>query len=250
MNVIPAVDLKQGNCVRLLQGDPDRETIYGEHPLEVARHWESKGAKRLHLVDLDGAFNQDSENQTIIKDIVNKLGIPCQVGGGIRSEQAIESLLEAGADSCVIGTAGIRDPEWLQKTLETFGERRIIGGVDCRGGKVMIEGWKESSAYDLVEWIKILEEIGVRTIIYTDVERDGSEVGPDYDGIRTILKHSGLNVIASGGIGTLSDLTQFKELQTERLPGVIVGRALYEENFNFTSAVEALSTSPVPGKSD
>lgn len=240
MNIIPAVDLKDGQCVRLFQGKRDRETHYSEDPVEMARHWEDAGAQRLHLVDLDGAFDGDSENQPIIKEIIDTLSIPCEVGGGIRSAESVESLIEAGADAVIIGTAGVNRPSWLRELVEEYGPEQIYAGVDCRNGRVMVKGWEETSAFELLEWVRRLEDIGVETIIYTDVDRDGAEVGPDYEGTERVLENSDINVIASGGVGNLQHLRDFQSIVSEQLIGIIVGRALYEENFKFEEAQEAL----------
>jgi phosphoribosylformimino-5-aminoimidazole carboxamide ribotide isomerase len=241
MNVIPAVDLKGGQCVRLLQGKRDEETHYSDDPVAMARHWEEAGAERLHLVDLDGAFDGDSENKPIIKDILGTLDIPCEVGGGIRSAQAVESILGAGADAVIIGTAGVNRPSWLRELVEEFGPDKVYAGVDCRDGRVMVKGWEETSAFELLEWVTRLEDMGLETIIYTDVDRDGAEVGPDYEGTGDILRESELNVIASGGVGSLEHLRGFEDIVTDQLVGVIVGRALYEDNFDFADAQRALS---------
>lgn len=241
MDLIPAVDLKEGQCVRLLQGKRNEETHYSDDPIEMAKHWEKAGARRLHVVDLDGAFDGDSENKPIIKEILSTLDIPCEVGGGIRSAQAVESILDAGAEAVIIGTAGVNRPSWLRGLVEEFGSKHIYAGVDCREGRVMVKGWEETSAFELLEWVTRLEDMGIETIIYTDVERDGAEVGPDYDRTEDILRQSELNVIASGGVGTLDHLRSFEKIVDDRLVGVIVGRALYEDNFDFADAQQALS---------
>lgn len=240
MNIIPAIDLKEGRCVRLLQGQRDEETLYGEDPLEMARFWEEEGAQRLHLVDLDGAFDGESENRHYIESIIDELHIPCQVGGGIRSVESVEAILGAGADAAIIGTAGVNRPSWLQELLEEFGPEQIYAGVDCRERRVMVKGWEEASAFQLLEWIRRLEAMGIETVIYTDVDRDGAEVGPDYDGTESILRKSDLKVIASGGVGTLDHIKGFRNIVDDDLTGVIVGRALYEQTFTLPEAQQVL----------
>jgi len=240
MNIIPAIDLKEGRCVRLFQGQRNKETSYSDNPVEMARFWENEGAKRLHIVDLDGAFDGQSKNQEIIENILRELTIPCQVGGGIRSTDAVEAVLQAGADAAIIGTAGVNRPAWLREVVEEFGPEHVYAGVDCQDGQVMVEGWEVSSALEMIEWIEQLEDIGVETVIYTDVDRDGAEVGPDYDRTNTIIDRSDLNVIASGGVGNLEHIKGFGPILDEQLIGVIVGRALYEQNFTFAEARETL----------
>ena len=240
MNVIPAVDLKEGRCVRLFQGQRKKETLYSEDPVEMARFWQNQGAKRLHIVDLDGAFDGESENKEIIEEILGELTIPCQVGGGIRTADSIKAILDAGADAAIIGTAGVNRPSRLLENVEEFGSHHVYAGVDCKDGQVMVKGWEVSSSFELTEWVERLEKMGLETVIYTDVDRDGAEVGPDYERTNEILEKSNLNVIASGGVGTLEHIKQFGRILNKRLKGVIVGRALYEQNFTFSEARETI----------
>ncbi len=240
MELIPAIDLKAGNCVRLYQGKKDQETKYSEDPVSMALYWESQGAPRLHLVDLDGAFEEESANKAIIREILNKVNIPCQVGGGLRSERAIDTLLTAGAAGVIIGTAGVKNPDWLCSLVEKFGAEKIIAGVDCEAGEVMIRGWQEASLLDRDSWLERLEKIGVEKIVYTDVGKDGTEQGPDTTGLREILNNTSLRVVASGGIGKLEHLESLNEIESPNLTGVIVGKALYERNFTLKQALKAL----------
>ncbi len=240
MEILPAIDLKQGRCVRLLKGRRDRETRYSDDPLGMAQHWQQAGASRLHLVDLDGAFEEPSENRSILRGILRTTSIPCQVGGGLRSTEAVNTLLEAGAEAAIIGTAGVRDPDWLGDLVDRFGSGRIIAGVDCRDGRVMVRGWEQASERDREDWIRTLESVGVGTVIYTDVERDGTQEGPDFEGTRQIVESSSLRVMAAGGIGGIEHLQPFAEWNHPRLAGVIVGRALYEGAFTFREALELL----------
>lgn len=236
MNIIPAVDLKEGRCVRLLQGKKNRETRYADDPVRMAKHWEEQGAKRLHIVDLDGAFEDPSENKSIIRTILNELTIPCEVGGGLRSKQAVESVLKAGAEAVIIGTAGVKNPKLLEDMVREFGNDSIIAGVDCKKEHVMVKGWEENSELEYIEWIGRLNDMGVEQIIYTDIERDGMESGPDVGGLRKILNKTNVTVIASGGVGTLDHIRQLKKIESERIPGIIVGKALYEKNFTLEEA--------------
>lgn len=241
MEVIPAVDLQDGECVRLMQGKKDQSTRYSDDPVSMAQHWVEAGARRLHLVDLDGAFEEPSENKAVIEEIIEEAPVPCQVGGGLRSREAVRRLLEAGADAAIVGTAGIKNPELLRNLVEEFGSETIYAGVDCRAGTVLVRGWEEESRYGRDEWMGRLEEIGVGRVIYTDVSRDGTEEGPDVRGTREILEGFELDVVASGGVGTLDHLRELKEIERPNLKGVIVGRALYERSFTLPEAEDVLS---------
>ncbi len=241
MELIPAIDLRAGNCVRLYQGKKDRETRYSDDPVSMALYWQSQGASRLHLVDLDGAFEEESANKAIIRKILRKVEIPCQVGGGLRSERAVNTLLTAGAAGVIIGTAGVKNPRWLGELVEQFGPEKIIAGVDCEAGEVMIRGWQKASLLDRDTWLEKLQELGVEKIVYTDVGRDGTEQGPDISGLKKILENTSLEVIASGGIGQLEHLTDLNKIDNPRLIGTVVGKALYEHNFTLEQALDAVN---------
>lgn len=243
MELIPAVDLQDGECVRLMRGEKDQSTRYSDDPVGMARHWVDEGASRLHLVDLDGAFEEPSENKNVIESIIENVPVPCQVGGGLRSQEAVNRLLETGADAAILGTAGIKNPELLRDLVEEFGSDSIYAGVDCRAGTVLVRGWEEESRYGRDQWMSRLEEIGVGRVIYTDVSRDGTEEGPDVRGTRDILEKFGLDLVASGGVGTLDHLRDLKDLEQPNLKGVIVGRALYERVFSLPEAKDVLSAS-------
>lgn len=240
MNVIPAIDLQAGECVRLFKGRKNESTTYSSNPVAMAKHWVDEGADRLHLVDLDGAFEEETENKTVIKDILDAVSIPCQVGGGLRSADSVGEILASGADAAIVGTAGIKNPDLLGDLVDEFGSDRVYAGVDCRDNQVLVSGWEEASRYGRDEWIDRLESLGVQTVIYTDVDRDGTEDGPDYEGTRSVLESSELNVIASGGIGSLDHVKSIAELNNPRLKGVIVGRALYERRFTLPQAKDQL----------
>jgi phosphoribosylformimino-5-aminoimidazole carboxamide ribotide isomerase len=241
MQLIPAIDLQDGECVRLFQGKQDQSTRYSDDPVGMAQHWVQEGAQRLHLVDLDGAFEEPSENKDVIQSIIESVSVPCQVGGGLRSVQAVDQLLEAGADAAIVGTAGIKNPDLLGDLVDRFGPESIIAGVDCRDGKVLVRGWEEASQYDRDEWLHRLEDLGVRRIVYTEVQRDGTEEGPAVDETKTVAETFDLEVVASGGVGTLRHLRDLKAIGTSNLVGVIVGRALYENNFTLDEGRSALT---------
>lgn len=242
MELIPAIDLKDGRCVRLVQGRRDRETRYSDDPLGVARRWVDGGAGRLHIVDLDGAFGGDSPNRTIVRDLLEEVSVPCQVGGGLRDADTVGRVLEAGADAAIIGTGGIREPALLRRAVARFGTGSVIAGVDCRQGRVVVEGWEEETERTLASWLERLEELGVERIVYTDVERDGTQRGPNRRELRRVLEGSSLRVIASGGVGSLDHLRELAGLDHPRLEGVIVGKALYEGTFSVGEARGALSS--------
>jgi phosphoribosylformimino-5-aminoimidazole carboxamide ribotide isomerase len=240
MKLIPAIDLKQGECVRLLQGKKDRSTSYSTDPIGMAKHWVDQGARRLHIVDLDGAFEEPTANREVIQSILETVDVPCQVGGGLRSKEAVRNLLGAGADAAIIGTAGIKNPELLEALVGEFGSDSIVAGVDCRDGNVLVRGWKEASQYGRDQWVELLNDLGIQRIVYTDVSRDGTEEGPDFSGTEELLDRFPLDVIASGGIGSLDHLRRLKEINAENLWGVIVGRALYEKRFTVGEAKNAI----------
>lgn len=241
MDIIPAVDLKEGRCVRLLKGQRDQETVYDDDPVAMARHWEQKGANRLHIVDLDGAFEGKSKNQPVIEEIISDLSIPCQVGGGLRSPDAVASLLDVGADRAIIGTAGVENPDLFDDLLASHGPESIVAGVDCEAGEVMVSGWEEGSRLLLAEWVQELTNRGVQRVIYTDVDADGTQEGPDFDRTRWLLDQTDLNVIASGGVGSLDHLKEFAHMNHVQLEGVIVGRALYEGTFTLEEAQDTVA---------
>ncbi len=235
MLIIPAIDLRRGRIVRLYQGDPERETVYGNNPVEVARQWEQLGAKLLHLVDLDGAFSGHSKNEKVICSISEEVHIPLQLGGGIRSAEAVEKALSAGVSRVILGTIAIEQPELARKIVAEYGERMLVG-IDSRHGVVAVKGWTESSAVTTVELALRIEEWGVNEIIYTDIDRDGTMQGPDLKGLEEILEHTSLKVIMSGGISSVDDLVLLKPY-VSRVKGVIIGKALYSNQLTLPDAM-------------
>lgn len=243
MKLIPAIDLKDGRCVRLVQGRRDRETRYSDDPLGVARRWVEGGARRLHLVDLDGAFGEESPNRAIVRKLLDAVEVPCQVGGGLRDPETVGAVLRAGAQAAIIGTAGVREPGFLGRCVERHGADSVIAGVDCREGRVVVQGWEQDTDLTLDSWLGRLEELGVQRIVYTDVGRDGTEEGPNLDGLKRVLDGFAHRVVASGGVGSLEHLEALAGLEHPRLEGVIVGKALYEGTFTVDEARRALSSS-------
>jgi phosphoribosylformimino-5-aminoimidazole carboxamide ribotide isomerase len=232
--------MRNGKCVRLLQGRADQETIYCEDPLAVAEQWQSEGAEWLHLVDLDGAMESDSNNREIARRIFQTLRIPVQFGGGVRSMSDLQELLEAGAARVILGTAAVENADFLSMALTRF-SARIVVGIDARDGWVATKGWKQVERLDALEFTTSLIQKGLRRIVYTDISRDGTLTGPNVDGTRRVAEKSGLSVIASGGVSSLEDLLRLKPLEVCGVEGVVVGKALYEKRFSFQQAMALLA---------
>ena len=236
MLIYPAIDIKNGKCVRLTQGLINEEKKYFDEPQEAATVWVNQGAKVLHIVDLDGAFEGSPKNLSVIKSIIKEVNIPVQVGGGIRSLAAIDTLLEAGASRAILGTKALEDKGMLKEAIKLYGNK-IVVSIDAKKGYVAVEGWVKTSQLTVLDFIKELESIGVDTVVYTDISRDGMLMGPDIEGILEIKGASSLKVIASGGISCIGDLVKLKAIPVE---GAIVGKALYEGKFTLLAAKEAL----------
>jgi len=222
--VIPAIDILGGKCVRLKQGRYETPIVYSPEPLAVARKWEAAGAKRLHVVDLDGARTGTPENIDLIKTIIRELQIPVQVGGGIRNFAAISDLIKFGASRVVLGTTAIKNPNLLGNVCEKFDDS-IAVAIDAKGNFAAAEGWMYVSKKDILTLAKEAISLGVRRFIYTEINRDGMLAGPNFDGIRTFAEATGVAVIASGGVTSKEDILKLREIGVE---GCIVGKALYE----------------------
>jgi phosphoribosylformimino-5-aminoimidazole carboxamide ribotide isomerase len=235
--VIPAVDLKEGRCVRLSQGRMDQESVYSEHPVEMAKHWESKGAERLHIVDLNGAVMGKPIHRSLIKEIAQSLGIPIEVGGGIRDIATIEDYLSSGVRWVILGTAAFQNRSLVEEACRQFPERVILG-IDARGGKVAIRGWNEVVSLDAVALAKQFEGKGLSAIIFTDIERDGMSTGLNFESTRRLSASISIPVIASGGVSRIEDIEHLLELESEGVIGVIVGRALYTRRFDLEEAIQ------------
>jgi phosphoribosylformimino-5-aminoimidazole carboxamide ribotide isomerase len=239
MIVFPAIDMKEGKCVRLLQGRAEQETVYFQDPVAVAQRWETEGAAWLHLVDLDGAMSSGSGNRSLARKIFKAVRIPVQFGGGIREMNDVQELLDAGAARLVLGTAAVQRPEFLAEAVGHFAER-IVVGVDSRDGFVAIQGWNQLERLDAILFARSLAQRGVGRVVYTDISRDGMLMGPNFAATQRLARESQLKVIAAGGVSTLEDLRQFRELEPEGIEGVIVGKALYEQKFSLQEAMEAV----------
>ena len=226
MLIIPAIDLREGRCVRLVEGRLDQETIYSDDPVAMGLSWQQQGAKHLHVVDLDGAFAGSPKNLAIIKQIIATLDIPVQVGGGIRNLEAIEELFASGASRVILGTAAIRNPELVQEACRKFGEG-IVVGIDGKNGKVAIQGWGVTVEKTTLELALEMKEFGVKRVLFTDIKRDGTLQGPNLEATGELARKSGLKVIASGGVSVLDDLRELKKLEVDGVDSVIMGKALY-----------------------
>lgn len=236
MILYPAIDIRNGRCVRLLQGKDEHVTVYDHDPVAVAENWAQKGARRLHVVDLDGAFTGTPQNKGIVREIIQRTGIPIQIGGGIRSLAAAEEWLDAGAHRIVLGTSAVKNPELVAQLAERFGEKIVIS-LDCWQGMICVDGWVESSNLEAVAFAGKLYDMGIRTIVYTDITRDGTLEGPNLDELRTMKEKTAMNVIASGGVSSEADIRALAEIGVF---GVIVGKALYEGRVNLDQLKEYL----------
>ena len=239
--IYPAIDLHQGQVVRLSQGDPDRQTVYGSEPAETARGWLEAGASWLHVVNLDGAFETpDQANLKALRDILSTVkefspGCRVQFGGGLRSLEAALRVLEAGVSRVVLGTAAVRSPELVSQLLQQFGPEQVAVGLDALDGKVMLRGWTEDSALRAKDLAEQFARMGLRTIVFTDIARDGVGTGVNVSASQALAQASGLEVIASGGVHSLEDI---QRVQQAGLQGVIVGRALYEGSLILEEALQ------------
>jgi len=241
MIIFPAIDLKDGQCVRLMQGDPERSTVYGNDPAAMARRWEQEGARWLHVVDLDGAFTREPKNKQAIQAIVRAIAIPVQVGGGLRNLAAIREYLEFGVQRVIIGTAALRDPDLLREACRRY-PNRIALGIDAREGKAAVEGWKEVSSVDAVDLVRQFADLQLGAIIYTDIHRDGMQMGVNVDATRRLLEATETPVIASGGVASLSDIESLLPLVPLGLLGVITGKALYSGALKLKEALAAIES--------
>lgn len=235
--VIPAVDIKDGKCVQLVQGIPGTEMISLDDPVGVAKRWTEEGAKRLHLVDLDGAFEGTRKNAQLVKQIVEMCSVPIQVGGGIRSYEDAANLLNLGIDRIIIGTAAMNDPTFVKRLIGKYGGERIMVALDTRNNEVVIEGWKRSAGVNPIVLGTQMEKLGVGSILFTNVNVEGLLRGVDPEPIRALVQSVRIPVVASGGVASLNDLTAIKDTGAA---GVVVGSALYKGNFTLREAMKVM----------
>lgn len=238
MLILPAIDLRGGNCVRLVKGDFKQETIYSEHPEEIALRWEGEGAEFLHVVDLDGALAGEPQNMDAIKRILQAVTIPVEVGGGIRSMESIDRLLSIGVSRVILGSVAVHKEELVREACSAYGNR-IVVGIDAKKGIVATDGWEKSGGISVVELAKKLGAFGLETIIYTDISRDGTLSGVNVTETAHLARASGIKVIASGGVKSISDIEELKKRECDGIIGVIVGKSIYEGTLSLTEAIAA-----------
>jgi phosphoribosylformimino-5-aminoimidazole carboxamide ribotide isomerase len=237
MLIIPAIDLKDGQCVRLTQGRKQAVKVYDGDPVEIARSFEAAGARMLHVVDLDGAFEGGvSRNRKTVRKIIRSIDIPVQFGGGLRSVSDIQQLIEFGAAQVVIGTLAAESPDTLERFVQLFGFR-ICVGIDARGGQVLTRGWEKAEAISAIDLSRRVADAGIDRIVYTDVARDGTLEGVNVEQTCTIARESGLRVTASGGVSSLDDIRQLQSAASSGVDSVIIGKALYESRFTLQEAL-------------
>lgn len=234
MQLYPAIDMKGGKCVRLTQGLFDNVTVYGDTPADMAKLWVSQGATFLHLVDLDGALTGHSVNETAIRAITDCVDVPMELGGGLRSAEAVKYILDLGITRCIIGTRAVERPEFIRELIEQFGPERIVVGVDAKDGMVAVEGWEKTSNISALDLCLGMKTFGVRHIVYTDISRDGTLTGPNIPYTKLLTEQTGLDVIASGGVSCMDDLARLHE---NGICGAIIGKALYEKRISLPDAV-------------
>ncbi len=234
MQIYPAIDLKNGQCVRLKQGRFDDVTSYGDDPVQRAKIWEQAGATYIHVVDLDGARTGNSYNLEAIKKIVSAVNVPVQTGGGIRSMRDIEQRIDAGVSRVIIGTAAVNNPEFVKEAVRVYGDK-IAVGIDASKGMVATDGWEKISDVPAIVLCKKMAEIGVKTVVYTDISKDGMMSGPNIESTKELVEQSGINIIASGGVSTMSDLEGVESINAQ---GVIIGKALYQGALDLKEVIE------------
>ena len=237
MEIIPAIDIRGGRVVRLIQGDPVRETGYSDDPVAIAREWERRGAPRLHLVDLDGALAGYPVNHEVLRRVCQAIEVPVQVGGGLRSLQAIRTAFDLGAAVAIVGSAAVRDPAFLETACSAF-PGQVALGLDTRGGRVVASGWTETTAMLATAFAASVKDLPLASIIHTEVQRDGMLGGPDLEGLSAVAAAACRPVIASGGVSSVRDIQTLKAL-APRVVGAIIGKALYERRLTLEAALEA-----------
>jgi len=237
MIIIPAIDLKGGQCVRLSQGDMDRATVYSENPAEMAKTWQNMGAKRIHVVDLDGAVSGQPKNRTAIEAIVSAVSVPVQLGGGIRDQETISAYFSCGIDRVILGTAAINDPAFLVESCHAW-PKKIIVGIDATDGMVCIKGWTEKTSVSVVDLVKKIEQLPLAAIVFTDIKRDGMLTGPNIESTALLARSTRIPVIASGGVSRIEDIEALLTVEQFGVTGVIVGRAFYTGNLDLRECIK------------
>ena len=243
MKLIPAIDIRDGKCVRLQQGDFERQTTYDVRPVEMAKKWEALGAPIIHIVDLDGAKAGVSHNLSTIVDICRSIECPCQLGGGIRKIEDVKKALDAGVSRVILGTAITSNPEFASELLSHFNPGQIIAGLDGRDGKVATEGWLKDSSQSVEGLAQTLFEKGIQRFIYTDISTDGMFTGPNYEDLKSLCEHiPEASIIASGGVGSTDHIRQLNAISTPNLEGIIIGKALYDGRVSYEDLVRSANS--------
>ncbi len=240
MIIIPAVDIKNGKCVRLIQGRMDAETVFGDDPVSMARKWDAFGVEVIHVIDLDGAFQKQPQNADIIGEIVRAVQARVQVGGGIRTIQTVETYINLGVDRIIIGTEAIRNPQLVKDVCRLY-PGQVVVGIDARNGLVAIEGWTQTTQTEAVDLARQFEDQGVAAINFTDIHRDGMQIGPNIEETRKLAQAINIPVVASGGVATIQDIHNLIPLESSGVVGVITGKALYTGSLDLA---EALAVAP------
>ena len=236
MTIFPAIDLRGGKCVRLFKGDFDQETVFSDQPAEVAQQWQAQGAQFLHLVDLDGARAGHSENLATVREILTAVTIPVELGGGIRTLENIDEVLALGVRRVILGSVAVRDPELVAAACAKYGDR-IVVGIDAKDGIVAVDGWGVSGDVDVITLAKRMKQAGVRTIIYTDISRDGTLAGVNDEATAKLARESGVHVVASGGVRDVRDIEALKPYEKDGIEGVIVGKSIYTGSLSLPEAL-------------
>ena len=238
MIIIPAIDIKNGKCVRLLQGRMDDDTVYSDDPGAMAAKWQQLGARLIHVIDLDGAFSKSPQNEATIRKIIQSVQVPIQLGGGIRNEKTVDMYLKMGIKRVIIGTEAIKNPSFVKKICKTYPER-ILVGIDARNGKVAIDGWTQTTQIEAIDLAKAFEDCGVAAINFTDIQRDGMQTGPNLEATQALAEAISIPVVASGGVSSIQDIKNLLPLEKIGVIGVIVGKALYSGAMDLKAALDA-----------
>lgn len=236
MTIFPAIDLRGGKCVRLFKGDFDQETVFSDQPAEVAQQWQAQGAQFLHLVDLDGARVGHSENLATVREILAAVTVPVELGGGIRTLENIDEVLALGVRRVILGSVAVSDPELVAAACAKYGDR-IVVGIDAKDGIVAVDGWGVSGDVDVITLAKRMKQAGVRTIIYTDISRDGTLAGVNVEATAKLARESGVHVVASGGVRDVRDIEALKPYEKDGIEGVIVGKSIYTGSLSLPEAL-------------
>ncbi|MGB4503640.1 MAG: 1-(5-phosphoribosyl)-5-[(5-phosphoribosylamino)methylideneamino]imidazole-4-carboxamide isomerase [Syntrophaceticus sp.] len=239
MLIFPAIDLRKGRCVRLVQGRAKDETVYDEDPVAVALRWKKEGAEWLHLVDLDGAFSGEPRQLAVVQEIVKSVNLPAQLGGGFRTLDQMRDAFNAGVERVILGTVAVTEPDLVREACAVFGCERVVVGIDARDGYVAVKGWQDISSRHFLDVAQQMKDLGCSRVVFTDTSKDGMLTGPNIQATGKLAEETGLRVIASGGVGSLEDIYALRPLEQLGVEGIIIGKALYEGKFTLREAILA-----------